>query len=68
MDKTNIKFDDHEIEEYEFHQRKSLILINDTDINEIVVSNKLPFGKEVFKYFTGYKDKLIDLYAYSFRK
>ena len=25
-------------------------------INEIVSSNKLPFGKQDFKYFIGYKD------------
>ena len=25
-------------------------------INKIVVSNKLPFGKQDFKYFIGYKD------------
>ena len=31
-------------------------MTNDIDINEIVVSNKVPFGKEDFKYFTGYKD------------
>ena len=40
VDKKIIKFDDTEIEEYEFHQYKSPILINDTDINAIVVSNK----------------------------
>ena len=40
VDKKFIKFDDTEIEEYEFHQYKSPILINDTDINAIVVSNK----------------------------
>ena len=40
MDKKIIKFDDTEIEEYDFHQYKSPILINDTDINAIVVSNK----------------------------
>ena len=51
-----IRFDDNEIEEYEFHQYKSPISINDIDINEIVVSNKFPFGKEGFKYFIGYKD------------
>ena len=56
MDKEIIKFDDTEIEEYKFHQNKSLILINDIDINKIVVSNKLPFGKQDFKYFVGYKD------------
>ena len=31
-------------------------MINDIDINEIVVSNKLPFGKQDFKYFICYKD------------
>ena len=56
MDKKNIKFGDTEIEEYEFHQNKSPILINDIDINIIVVSNELPFAKQDFKYFIGYKD------------
>ena len=32
------------------------VSINDIDINETVVSIKLPFGKKHFKYFTGYKD------------
>ena len=40
MDKKIIKFDDTKIEEYEFHQYESPILINDTDINAMVVSNK----------------------------
>ena len=31
-------------------------MINDIDINEIVVSNKFPVGKEDFKWFIGYKD------------
>ena len=56
MDKKIIKFDGTEIEEYKFHQNKSPILINDMDMNKIVVSNKLPFGKQDFKYFIGYKD------------
>ena len=30
-------------------------MINDLDISKIVVSNKLPFGKEDFKYFSGCK-------------
>ena len=29
------------------------ISINDLDINEIVVSNEFPFGKEKFKYLIG---------------
>ena len=45
-----------EIEEYEFHQCKSPISINDIDINEVVVSSKFPFGKQDFKYFIGQKD------------
>ena len=69
MDKKIIKFDDTEIEEDEFHQYKRPILINEIDINKIVVSNKLPFGKQDIKYFTGYKDnKKLNLYAYSFQK
>ena len=39
------KFDNTEFEEYEFHQYKGPISINDKEINEIVVSRKFPFGK-----------------------
>ena len=49
-------FDDTEIEEGKFHYYKSPISINDTYTNEIVVSNKLPFVKQDFKYFIGYKN------------
>ena len=69
MDKKSIKFDDTETEEYEFHQHESPISISDTDIHEIAVSNKLPFGQQDFKYFIGYKDnKKLDHYEYSFQK
>ena len=69
MNKKVIKFDDTKIEECEFHQYESPISINDRDINEIVVSNKFPFGKQDFKYFfvTKIINKL-DLYAHSFQK
>ena len=64
-----MKFDDTEIEEYEFHQYKTPISINDTDINKIVVYNKLPFGKQDFKYFIGYKDaKKLYFHEYSVQK
>ena len=43
------------IEENEVHQY-NLILINDIDFNKIVVSNKIPFRKQDFKYFIDYKD------------
>ena len=44
------------MEEYAFYLYKSSILIKDMDINKIVVYNKLPFSKQGFKYFIGYKD------------
>ena len=44
------------LKKYKFHQHKSLISINNIDINKIVVSNKVSFGKKDFKYFIGYKD------------
>ena len=69
MDKKIIKFDDTEIEEYKFHQNKSPISINDIHINKMIISNKLPCGKQDFKYFIGYKDcEKIDLYACSVHK
>ena len=33
-----------------------IILKNKKDINNIVVSNKICFSKNSFKYFIGYKD------------
>ena len=40
----------------EYRKKCEKSLIKHIDINKIVVSNKLPLGKEDFKYFTGYKD------------
>ena len=54
MIKKIIEFDLTSIKKYEFHQHKSPITINDTDINKIVISKKLPFSKQDFKYFIGY--------------
>ena len=51
-----IKFGDIKIQKPKFHQHKRPISIKNIDINEIVVSNKVSFGKKVFKNFTGYKD------------
>ena len=56
MDKKIIKFEETEIQEYEFHQYKGPILINNIDINKIVVSNKIPFEKQNSKCFSGYKE------------
>ena len=49
IDKRIIKPDDTEMEKYTFHQHKSTISINNIDINKIVVSNNVPFGKQDFK-------------------
>ena len=49
MDKKIIRFDDTEIEKHKFHQHKSSFLIDNIDINNIVVSNKVSFGKKDFK-------------------
>ena len=45
MEKIIIKFGDIEIEKQKFHQRKRAVSIKSLDINKIVVSNKVSFGK-----------------------
>ena len=42
MEKTIIKFGDIEIEKQKFHQHEGPISMKNIDINEIVVSNKVP--------------------------
>ena len=69
MAKKIIKCDETEIQKYKFHQYKSSISIDNKDVHKIVVSNKISFDKNDFKYFIGYKDaKKLNLYAYSFQK
>ena len=51
-----LEFYDTEIEKCKFHQNKNLISTSNIDINKIVVSNKLPFSNQDFKYLIGYKD------------
>ena len=48
MEKTIIKFGDIEIEKQKFHQHKKPISIKDIDINKIIISNKVSFGKKGF--------------------
>ena len=40
-----IKFGDFEIQNQKFHQHKGPISIENIDVNKIVVSNKVSFGK-----------------------
>ena len=45
-------------------QYKNPLLKDNIDINKILVSNKVSFGKKHFKYFIGNKDaKKLDLYT-----
>ena len=69
MEKTVIKLGDIETEKQEFHQYKRPTSITNIDINKIVVSNKVCFGKKGFEYFIGYKDaKKIRPLGYFFQK
>ena len=45
MNKKTIKFDDTEIEEYNCHQHKNPISINNIDIDKVVISNKQELKK-----------------------
>ena len=56
MSNEIITFGNIETEKHKFHQDKNPISIYDVDINKIIVSNKVPFGKKDFKCFIGYKD------------
>ena len=59
MKKTITKFSYIEIEKQKFHQHKRPISVKNININKIVVSSKVSFGKKCFKYFNGYKDAKI---------
>ena len=59
MYKTIIKIDNTKVEKYKFHQHKSLNLSKNIHFDKIVISNKVPFGKQDFKHFIGYKDAKI---------
>ena len=45
-----------EFKKQTFPQNNRPILIKNLDINKIVVSNKVSFGKKESKYFIGYKE------------
>ena len=53
--KKYMKFGDIEIEKQKFHHKRPVSMKN-IDINKIVVSNKVSFGKKIFRYFIGYTD------------
>ena len=59
MEKAIIKFGYIEIKKQKFHQHKRLISIKNIEINTIILSNKVSFGKKGFRFFIGYKDAKI---------
>ena len=48
MNKRNYNVYRYETEKHNFHQHKSPISIHDVNIDRIVVSDKVPFGKKGF--------------------
>ena len=46
MEKAILKFDDTKVPKQKFRQYKRPISIKNADIDKIVVSNKVPFGKK----------------------
>ena len=56
MGEEIIMLSDIEIEKQKFHTHKNLISIYEVNIDRILVSNKVLFGKKGFKYFLGYKE------------
>ena len=60
MSGKNINFDDKKIRKSDFYKNKKINKIDDTDVNNILVSKKEPYGtKNAVKYFIGYNDNII---------
>ena len=55
MEKTITKSGDIEIEKQKFQQHKKPISIKNIDINKMVVSNKVSFGKRVLNILLAMK-------------
>ena len=57
MSGKNINFDDKKIKRNSFYKNKKINNIEDTDVNNILVSKKEPYStKNSDKYFNGYND------------
>ena len=60
MSGKNINFDDKKIRKSDFYKNKKINKIDDTDVNNILVSKKEPYRtKNAVKYFIGYNDNII---------
>ena len=57
MSGKNINSDDKKIKRGSFYKNKKINNIEDTDVNNILVSKKEPYStKNSYKYFIGYND------------
>ena len=56
MNNQIIAFGNNGLKKRKFHYSKYSIRITKVDIDKIITSNKVSFGKKSFKYFIGYKD------------
>ena len=55
MGKENLKFGDIKIEKNKFYHYRNPVPLRDVDdIENVLVSNKISFGKENYEYFIGY--------------
>ena len=54
MGKEILTFGDNEIEKNKFYRNKTAIFKKVVDIEKVLVSNKISFGKINYKYFIGY--------------
>ena len=60
MSGKNINFEDKKIKRSSFYKNKKINNIEDIDVNNILVSEKEPYGtKSYLKYFIGYNDNNI---------
>ena len=58
------------MKKHKFHYSKYPFDMNNVDIDKLMISNKLSFSKEGFKYFIGYKDdeKYKQLWVHGYAK
>ena len=54
--KKVIAFGGTKIGKHKFQYHKNLVLLDGVDIYKIILSNKVCFGEESFKYLIGYKN------------
>ena len=57
MEQEAVYFGENSIIKNAFHKNKRPININEVDIKEIVLSHKVSYSKDLFKYIIGYRHK-----------